>query len=165
MISNKDSLIELQKEQIKSLQEKVSEYEKKTTDALAESLSKRVEIQLSEIERLNKESESYNPNTAEDSMQIIVEAVAHEIKEWRDEINEKRFHKWSGSALKRKKVTGYLGSKSEKKLLYAKFIEKGGTQEQWTNILSTSVDDQLYDQTFGWTITQWREYVFSKIRE
>ena len=96
---------------------------------------------------------------------ILLKAVVDEIKDWKDEINKKRIHKWSGSANKRRKVTGYLGSKSEKKILFEKFIEKGGTQEQWMEILSIPVDDELYNQSVGWSITQWREYVFSQINE
>ncbi|MEX1668347.1 hypothetical protein AB4876_05445 [Zhongshania guokunii] len=52
LVANKDSLIELQKERIDVLAEKINELESQTSDALAESLSSRVERQLSEIERL-----------------------------------------------------------------------------------------------------------------
>ena len=35
-------------------------------------------------------------------------------------------------------------------------------QEKWMKILSTPIDDNLYNQSVGWSITQWREYIFLK---
>ena len=168
LVSNKDSLIELQRERIAALSEEIKELKLQTPDALAESLSIRVERQLSEIERLRldgeEKGEEQHNSPANIANDIIVKAVVDEIKEWKDEINRKRIHKWSGSANKRKKVTGYLGSKTEKKQLFSKFVEHGGTEEEWMKILSIPVDNELYDKTIGWSITQWREFVFSNIK-
>lgn len=162
LVSNKDSLIELQKEQIEVLKAKVEELKDQTPDALAESLSTRVEFQLAEIERLRNENNGASANTSND---VIVDAVISEIKDWKEEVSRNRKYRWSGSAHKRRIVSGYLGSKSERRQLFVKFTERGGTQAEWTRVLGTSVDDELYDKSVGWSITQWREYVFSQIED
>lgn len=59
LVSNKDSVIELLKERIVSLSEKVKMLESQTPDALAEALSNRVERQLSEIARLKEDGEQH----------------------------------------------------------------------------------------------------------
>lgn len=59
LVENKDSVIELLKERIISLSEKIEVLESQTPDALAEALSNRVGRQLSEIERLKEDGEQH----------------------------------------------------------------------------------------------------------
>ncbi|WP_345868569.1 hypothetical protein [Shewanella algae] len=59
LVSNKDSVIELLKERIVFLSERIEALESQTPDALAEALSNRVERQLSEISRLKEDGEQH----------------------------------------------------------------------------------------------------------
>ena len=64
LVANKDSVIELLRERIASLEKQNSELEKQSADALAESLSDRVKRQLDEIERLREDGSAHQDEIA-----------------------------------------------------------------------------------------------------
>lgn len=71
LVANKDSVIELLRERIIGLESQVSDLEKKSTDALTESLSERVRRQLEEIERLREDGSSHQQEIAEREAEVV----------------------------------------------------------------------------------------------
>ncbi len=93
----------------------------------------------------------------------LLRVIADEIRDLKDKVERKHIGRLPSGIRKRHIVRGYLGSKQDRKLLHQKYLEKGGNPEAWGKILGTPIDDELYEKTIGWSVTQWREYVLSQI--
>lgn len=71
LVQQKDGTIELLKERVAYLDEKVKDYEKQTPDVLLESVAKRFEIAKHEIARLKAEGEEYKGQLTENEELLL----------------------------------------------------------------------------------------------
>ena len=65
LVSQKDAVIELLREQLKEKECKISELSTQTPDALVTSLSKRIEVSVKEIERLKEDGDKHKEKIQE----------------------------------------------------------------------------------------------------
>lgn len=71
LVSQKDGVIELLREQLKQRETKVKELEAQSPDVLAKTLSERIEIAINEIERLKLDGDKHKEEIAEKEDELI----------------------------------------------------------------------------------------------
>ena len=70
LVSQKDSVIELLREQLKEKERKINELATQTPDVLVKSLSERVEISVKEIERLKEDGDKHQEEIKEKEKEL-----------------------------------------------------------------------------------------------
>jgi hypothetical protein len=86
LVSNKDSIIQLLKERIEALSERIKQLESQAPDVLAEALSKRIKLQLEEIERMKNDGDNHQEEIERKEAEINdaqtrLESLVHLIEE------------------------------------------------------------------------------------
>jgi DNA repair exonuclease SbcCD ATPase subunit len=99
LVSQKDATIQLLKEQITDLKEKLQEARSSNPDILAETLSKRIQIYVSEIERLKEDQDANKDliNDIEEKLKVAkkesldLETMTKQIENLQNEIKGIRY--------------------------------------------------------------------------
>ena len=96
----------------------------------------------------------------------LIGALAYEVRDLRATVAAVALQgrRWPRRP-KIRTLKSVIGSKINRKPLYAAFSEAGGAVKMWTKLLRTPVDDEYFEEITDWTEDDWLEFVVSEARQ